>query len=397
MSDAQTRLRQFTTRAANASQIEQHAHAAYAVWAKGKSWEEFWCLFQSELNDAQWGKDALVTWVLVRTDDPEGEIYAGCKTYRRKGWVKHRGANDIEPGFVYDVTFVVTPKQHLRNGYANRLLSILHHHLAPSSTVPPIPEAWGKGQLSIPASPDIIARTPKAFGSILWSDIGSTYYARCAISPDRPGWIVDDSQNGELVWKILPPKDDVEKGFEWLYLEDLDAIGEELSDRLKEKLRQADTTERALFIQDPATPGILSYVPAIGARLSPTSQRLPVGLRIKSSSGNASEDTIVLITVTCIPFGERFLITFISNLAPAQLSLVLRACDKLATDAGHEEGWVWGVNGDVGLVKAWDEEPGREIKVGRRPEQHGHLLAVAWYGAEEEKGTIMESQIWSWG
>lgn len=91
------------------------------------------------------------------------------------------------------------------------------------------------------------------------------------------------------------------------------------------------------------------------------------------------------------------MITFISNLAPAQLSLVLRACDKLATDAGHEEGWVWGVNGDVGLVKAWDEEPGREIKVGRRPEQHSHLLAVAWYGAEEEKRTIMESQMWSWG
>lgn len=24
--------------------------------------QEFWGLFQSELNDAQWGKDALVTW-----------------------------------------------------------------------------------------------------------------------------------------------------------------------------------------------------------------------------------------------------------------------------------------------------------------------------------------------
>lgn len=39
MSDAQTRVRQFTTRAANASQIEQHARAAYVVWAKGKNWE----------------------------------------------------------------------------------------------------------------------------------------------------------------------------------------------------------------------------------------------------------------------------------------------------------------------------------------------------------------------
>lgn len=35
-------------------------------------------------------------------------------SFRRNGWVKHRGADDIEKGYVYDVTYVVTPKQHLR-------------------------------------------------------------------------------------------------------------------------------------------------------------------------------------------------------------------------------------------------------------------------------------------
>lgn len=35
-------------------------------------------------------------------------------SFRRNAWVKHRGADDIEEGYVYDVTYVVTPKQHLR-------------------------------------------------------------------------------------------------------------------------------------------------------------------------------------------------------------------------------------------------------------------------------------------
>lgn len=66
----------------------------------------------------------------MRRADPEGEIYAACKTcelvsisvsladmlprYRRKSFVKHRGADDIEEGYVYGIASVVTPKQHLR-------------------------------------------------------------------------------------------------------------------------------------------------------------------------------------------------------------------------------------------------------------------------------------------
>lgn len=38
--------------------------------------------------------------------------------YRRKSFVKHRGADDIEDGYVYGMASVVTPKQHLRE-YTN--------------------------------------------------------------------------------------------------------------------------------------------------------------------------------------------------------------------------------------------------------------------------------------
>lgn len=33
------KLQQFTIRAANSSQAEQHARAAWAIWNKGKTWE----------------------------------------------------------------------------------------------------------------------------------------------------------------------------------------------------------------------------------------------------------------------------------------------------------------------------------------------------------------------
>lgn len=42
--------------------------------------------------------------------------------YRRKSFVKHRGADDIEDGYVYGIASVVTPKQHLRE-YTNEDLS----------------------------------------------------------------------------------------------------------------------------------------------------------------------------------------------------------------------------------------------------------------------------------
>ncbi|OXC69030.1 hypothetical protein AYX13_02319 [Cryptococcus neoformans] len=390
------KLQQFTIRAANSSQAEQHARAAWAIWNKGKTWEQFWEIFQMETNEAEWGKEALVCWVLVRLDDPEGDIYAGCKTFRRNGWVKHRGADDIEKGYVYDVTYVVTPKQHLRNGYANRLLSLLHRHLGLEANLPPVPESWGKDQPALPLSPEVASRVPKAIGSYLWSDIGSTFYSRCSIGENRPGWVVEEPSITELVWKIHPSTLSIEEPLEWLYVDDLKAVAEELHVRQQKRLQEANTSERSLFLADPATPGSLGYLTIKGSWSTPTDMSLPAGLRIKSSSDNSSDDAIILFTIHCSIIAPRFLIRFVSNLSPAQLPVALSAFDYIATKAGHTEGCVWGLTEEKELVEAWKAQPGREVTIGRRPELDGHMLGVAWYGKEEDNGGLLDTQMWGW-
>ncbi|KAK8854923.1 hypothetical protein IAR55_003662 [Kwoniella newhampshirensis] len=395
----QDRLVEYTIRVANPAQEVQHAKARFVMWSNNLSWDDFWAVDRRERAEAEWGIDGrLLTWALVRKDDLEGDTYAGCETYRWNGWVKRKRSDKVDDGYIYGIASVVTPKQHLRNGYATRLLSLLHHQLGPSSTLPPFPESWG-------APPPLSAKTvPEAIGSILWSDVGSTFYSRCRMSLHRPGWSVKDSQNTELVWKILPPSskstspsiDQLEDSWEWLYETDLTSIGEELSAAVKHRIQRTDTTERSVFVQDPASPGILSFVPLIGSwnRLSKRINQ-PIGLRIKSPSPTG-EDTIVLFALHNGSIGARFLITCIHNLIPAQLPAVLRVLDVLAAQAGHKEGWVWDLGLSNDLVHAWSGLTEREVVVGRRQESGGHLLGTAWYGTEEEEGQVMEGEMWTW-
>lgn len=282
------------------------------------------------------------------------------------------------------------------NGYATRLLSLLHRYFGPENTLPPIPESWGKGQPYIQLPPDIAPKVPKALGSILWSDVGSTFYSRCLSGQDRQGWTVDDALNGELVWKILPNADPLEEAYTWIYQEGLVSTGQELSVRVQNELRRSDTTERSIFMQDPANPGTLFFLPVKGAWMNPEFKSFPVGLRIKAPSCNSAEDAIVLFTVSNRSIRKRFLVTFISNLNPSQLPSLLKAFDTLATKVGHEEGCVWGLDAESELVKAWKALSEREVKVGRREEVDGHLLGVAWYGREEDRGMLEDGQMWSW-
>ncbi|WWD18927.1 hypothetical protein CI109_103383 [Kwoniella shandongensis] len=392
----QEKLSDYTIRVANPSQAEQHVRGAFAIWHKGTTWEEFSEVGRREREETEWGRDgAFLTWVLVRSDDVEDDIYAGCETYRRRGWVKRKGSNDVEDGYIYGIASVITPKQHLRNGYATRLLSLLHHELGPSATIPSLPREWGM-EPSIPS--DVSPKVPKAIGSILWSDVGSKFYSKCKMSVDRPGWVVEDSQNTELVWKIIPPSSaqPLDENVDWLYKEDFASIGEEIGSSIKQKLKKTDTSERSIFVHDPATPGLLSFVPVRGSWSRPSLENKPIGLRIRSSTGDSADDTIVLFALLNLSIGSRFMITLVHNLKSSQLPTVLQALDSLATEAGHKEGWVWdlGLSGD--LVEAWKNQPGREVVAKRRDEIGGHLLGVAWYGAEEEKGEMIKGEMWTW-
>jgi hypothetical protein len=93
--------------------------------------------------------------------------------------------------------------------------------------------------------------------------------------------------------------------------------------------------------------------------------------------------------------GPRLLVTHTTNLRPAHIPSLLEKLDEQASQAGRKEGWIWGLGGEDELTKVWVES-GRNAKVGSRKEIGGHLLGVAWYGAPEDKGKLVDRQIWHW-
>ncbi|WVQ99871.1 hypothetical protein IAU59_007014 [Kwoniella sp. CBS 9459] len=420
-------LDNFIIVAANEEQQSQHAKAGFVHWRKDMTLDQYVEVYKRDRR-SEWGKDGkLITWALVKRDDPEGEIYAGCETYTRKGFVKHKGSNTVENTYVYGIASVVTPKQHLKNGYATRLLSLLHHQLSPGSFPPPT-----TGTPSLPSPPPTAGSTtlpslPRGIGSILWSDVGSTFYAKCAPTLGRKGWVVDDAQVQELAWKLNPPPPSsssaasgavqLPEGWRWIYLSDLPSVGQQLSAIARKKLEKIVTTDRAVFMTDPASEGTLSYVPAKGTWTRRAPEGLdpePVGVKFTpghdqsrnpSNGEEAGTETIVLFSLGLMSIGPRLLITLIHDLSPNDLPTLLNLLDQLGAKAGQKEGWVWdlkeGTDADKALREAWKAQ--REIvDLGRRQEIDGHLLGVAWYGPPDgaddskEGGELIDGQMWTW-
>ena len=341
--------------------------------------------------------------VLVKRDAPHGEIYAGCETYRRKALIKARGLDTVEEGWMYGIASVVTPKhllrkrlQHIKtddigNGYATHLLRLLHYQLAEPSNMPPFPTSWGAPP---PLDPDFLPLLPKAAGSILWSDIGSTFYANCTLGLDRPGWVVKDHQATELVWNILPSSDTSPGPSPWecIYQEDMPALSQEIGTIAQQEVSEMDTTRHSVYRPDPTSRGLLSFVPVRGI-FSSTSKpppNEPIGVRLRSSN------TTVLFSAYNSDIGLRMLVYYTQNLQSQDLASLLDVLDRFANRAGRTEGWIWGLDLDGNLAHTWKNLPGREVKMGRRGDIKCHLLAVAWYGPKEEKGEFVDWQMWDW-
>ncbi|WVQ75591.1 hypothetical protein IAR50_005219 [Cryptococcus sp. DSM 104548] len=388
-------LKDFTIRIANERQVAQHRETAGAYWGNKRSpAEEFIEIYNREKHESEWGGDKVVIWMLVKKDDLEGEGYAACRTYRRRGWAKRPGHDGLKEGNVYGISSVVTTPQHYRRGYATYMLSLLHLHLQPLSTIPPSLLPLKQDELVSKSTPGQAEALPEALGSWLMSDIGSTFYSKCSFQQDRGGWVVDDSQNIGMTWAIQPSADFDEDTVEWIYRSDLESVGKELSARERARLVEADVSEGAVWAEDPASTGALAFLAVKATWYDPSCSSHPIGVRIKTST--PAEDPIVLFLTSFFPLGPELMVTFISKLTPEHLPLALQALDKVALEAGRQRGQIWGLNSSSEILEAWKKQPRREVEIKKKPEAKGGLLGAVYYGEDGERGRVLDGQMWHW-
>lgn len=210
----------------------------------------------------------------------------------------------------------------------------------------------------------------------------------------------DDCQ--QVIWKIIPPLSKTSsdrQDWDWIYARDLPALGEGLSVAAREHLSYSESDPSIIsWSPDPASTGLLQYAPGRTLRFQSEDWHTvydtePCGIRLPAT-GPGQPAAIVIFTPSPSLARRALLITYIHNLTPDHLPILLEALDEFCSKRGLVEGCAWGISADGPLLKAWSALEGRVVKMGRRDEIDGDLLAVAWYGPSGTQGRIGDSQYW---
>jgi len=247
-------------------------------------------------------------------------------------------------------------------------------------------------------SPDVQATVPHAIASVLWSAVGSTFYEKVTIGTQLPGWIVKDEDSLQITWNLRPPSQPSIRTWNWLYTSDLSAIGERLSRAARAKPETDHcSASKPVWIVDPASPGVLSYIPSRALRPRSDDWKTvyetePCGVRIPAISPDTDEAIVLFANSTQALSG--ILVTYVHNLHPNQLVTLLDALDDAGALAQRDQGLVWGIGRDTALGKAWLAQGDRKPTIARRGDTE-NLLGVAWYGKPEERGDMIDTQMWT--
>lgn len=139
----------------------------------------------------------------------------------------------------YGISCVYTNAAHRGNGYARHMLRLLHYILAPPSTLPPFPSAWGAPPVIPPGMQD-------AAFSVLYSGVGEEFYAKCTKGESEPGWIREKLAVRQ--WNIEPSiKEGDEEGWTWMRRADLPAWEKEGARRIRRDLATVGDRDKTRF------------------------------------------------------------------------------------------------------------------------------------------------------
>jgi hypothetical protein len=203
-----------------------------------------------------------------------------------------------------------------------------------------------------------------------------------------------------------------------MYEKDVVAALPELSRAARKAIQDTDATGQPVITMDPANPGTVFYVPVriLWEKAQATDTHIrearPMGIRVVNNNTNNNNNTdsrddsvdgnegsekssIVLFAPKNKMINPRTLITMMHNVRPDHLPSLLGKLDEFAKEDGGE-GWVWGLQPEDELVKAWQGLQEREVKVSQREGVMNHLLGVVYYGPEGERPDFKSSDMWNW-
>lgn len=349
-------------------------------------------------------------WVLVPADDTTTtDFLSACETYRRPILLKRPGSNKVERALSYSVCSVFVPEAKRRNGYANKMMSLLQQNLSPSAKIPQsldVDEAIVQSDaltVGLDEDEEEFKEGGKYGGnatcSFLYSDIGE-YYSQF-------GWTVVGNRHVE--WKPLSPTETaptLPKNAKWLTPEDLAELGRLDRDHLLSQLEESTTSSSIKFcVDDPEATSwrwLIKRSNFYATTLLPESSPKPVqfGLRIPGAATDRES-----YAVWMFDFVERKIailrLRFESKEAFAQ---IIGAVRQQARQHGMTKCVAWNVDlARLGVeLKQGDEDQLRqqgakverfenELHGGAIVERRGNgasLPAMAWYGDKNEGDKI---------
>lgn len=186
-------------------------------WLAGRGYKtaeevlEFLRLANAPTPDHPWAlDDNIVSWGLVPRDNTSTtDLLSHCDTYRRKGVITRPDGTQTEVTS-YVMSAVFTPDQHRGKGYATHMMRLMHYALAPKDKLPPFPSAWGAPPTNILGD---------AAFSVLYSDVGPRFYAKCTKGADQPGWVAIKDPPPHRKWHVEATEDDRSPPSDWEWLD----------------------------------------------------------------------------------------------------------------------------------------------------------------------------------
>lgn len=274
---------------------------------------------------------------------------------------------NADEGSGYGIASVYTQPHLRKKGYASHMMRLLHYVIAAPELLPTFPESWG-------LPPKASSETANGIVSVLYSDVGEEFYAKCGMTLGGVGWRPDSTRT--TVWEVSGSGPNTDLGeVEWLNELSMQKVLEEEEPLIFQEIARVGGGTRFSFL--PADHQVEFQVER--SKLTPG---LPLDKQAKwgAKCSNAGSD-FATWTYEARPAPSRLILTRL-RASVATLEILIAAAIKAAEEQGMETVEVWGFPEE--LVQAAQDLGGKTFSRGE------HIPSVRWYRKGDVKWVYNE-------